>query len=185
MEVTPRGEWSPEALELAEQHHAGRQGSRNAYRRGCRCPECVEANRASRERERSSSSSSSSKAGSGKRAGKVAETIHEAVTLRRPELDTEGLSLLEVVDRDRQQLGEAIALIAEWLEPLGLLIDAVFGSPVVILMKLAPTIRAARRDLRVRREQRRAEAEAAAEVELGGEPGEDGRPLLPGLEAVQ
>lgn len=191
-----RADWSQEALELAQEYHAGRRGSRHFYRKGCRCPECVEANRQAsskgsggEERERRPSSSSGSRQGGDKRhqrrAAAAASTIRDFTRLRRPDLDTEAMGLLEVIDRDAEAWGDALAWLAELLLPLGLVLDAIAGAPpVAVIVRLVPSFRAARRA----RIERRARAEAeAAEAELAGEQpaGEEGLRVMPGLEHHQ
>lgn len=193
--VPPRGEWSSEALELAEQYHPGKPGTESGYRRGCRCPECVEAHRAKRERdsdrrrEQGGGGSSSSSGARGdkrhqRRAGAAASTIRDFTRLRRPDLDTDAMSLLEVIDRDAEAWGDALAWLAELLLPLGLVLDAIAGAPpVAVIVKLVPSFRAARRS----RIERRARQEAeAAEAELAGEQpaGEEGLRVMPGLETL-
>lgn len=100
-----------------------------------------------------------------RRAKRVEETIRELVKLGKPDLDVEGLSFSEVVNRDVSAWGRFFAQLAEWLPPFGAAIDLVFGSPLVTVLNMLPSFRAARRDLRVRREQRQAELEAAYEAE--------------------
>ncbi len=110
-----------------------------------------------------------------KRAQKTAQTIEELIKLRRSDLDDDDLGLVETVKRDAKKLGEVVAQICELVPPLGVFVDLVFGTPVMLLVNLAPTVRAARRDYRDRRERRRAEAEAAAESEGGELPADDAR----------
>lgn len=94
-----------------------------------------------------------------KRADKAAETVRELVRLRRPDLDVTDQTFSEVVDRDHKAWGEFLAQIGEWIPPVGLLIDLVFGAALVRVLKMAPSFRAAQRDLRARRERRQAERE--------------------------
>ena len=56
--------------------------------------------------------------------------------------------------------GRFLAQVAEWVVPFGRLVDLIFGAPLLALVGLAPSVRAARRDLRVRRERVKAEREA-------------------------
>lgn len=95
-----------------------------------------------------------------RRAESAKRTLQEVIRLRRPDLDVEGLSFLDVVDRDADAWGRFLAQLAEWVIPFGQLIDLIFGAPLLALVGLAPSVRAARRDLRVRRERVRAEREA-------------------------
>ncbi len=99
-----------------------------------------------------------------KRADAVKETLQELIRLRRPDLDVEGLTFVEVVDRDADAWGRFVAQLAEWFTPLGGVIDLVFGAPLMTLVGLAPSVRAARRDLSERRSRKKAER-AAAEAE--------------------
>lgn len=195
MAVVPaRGEWSQEALELAEQYHPGKPGTESGYRRGCRCPECVEAHRAKRERDSDRRRERKQPAGGGgqpggdkrhqRRSSAAAGTIRDFIRLRRPDLDTDALTLLEVIDRDADAWGDALAWLAELVLPLGLILDAIAGAPPVrVIVKLVPSFRAARRVNRERRARARAEQEEGAEAGLEPEPtGEEGLRVMPGLE---
>lgn len=95
-----------------------------------------------------------------RRAQSAKETIQELIRLRKPDLDVEGLSFVEVVDRDADAWGKFIAFVADKVGVVGLIVDAIFGAPVMILVGLAPSVRAARRDLAQRRERKQAEREA-------------------------
>lgn len=97
---------------------------------------------------------------SDRRAQSAKETIQELIRLRKPDLDVEGLSFVEVVDRDADAWGKFIAFVADKVGVVGLIVDAIFGAPVMILVGLAPSVRAARRDLTERRERKQAEREA-------------------------
>lgn len=101
-----------------------------------------------------------------RRAGKATETIRELVHLRRPDLDIEGKTFLEIVDRDASAWGAFLAQLGEWVVPFGQLIDLAFGQPLLVLLKLAPSVRAARRDLSARRERKREERALAEEQEM-------------------
>lgn len=109
-----------------------------------------------------------------RRAEKVEETIRELVRIGKPDLDVEGLSFSEVVNRDVKAWGNFVAQIAEWLPPLGTAIDVAFGSAFVTVLNMLPSFRAARRDLAERRERRQAE-QAKREEELP-EPRPTGEP---------
>lgn len=95
-----------------------------------------------------------------RRAESAKRTLQELIRLRKPDLDVEGLTFLEVVDRDADAWGRFVAQVAEWVVPFGQLVDLVFGAPLLALVGLAPSVRAARRDLRARRERAKAEREA-------------------------
>lgn len=108
---------------------------------------------------------------SDRRAESAKQTIQELIRLRKPDLDVAGMSFVEVVDRDADAWGKFIAFLAEKIVPFGQLVDLVFGAPVMILVGLAPSVRAARRDLRERRARKQAERAAkAAEEDLGRVP---------------
>lgn len=92
-----------------------------------------------------------------RRAEKSEKTIRELLALGKPDLDVEGLSFLDVVDRDVAAWGRFFAQLGEWFVPFGSAIDLFFGSPLVVLLNMAPSVRAARRDFRARRELRAAE----------------------------
>lgn len=98
-----------------------------------------------------------------RRAQKAEQTVRELIRLGKPDLDVEGLSFAEVVDRDAKAWGRFLAQVGEWFVPFGSFVDLVFGSPLVILLNMAPSFRAARRDLAERRERRAAERQRQAE----------------------
>ncbi len=98
-----------------------------------------------------------------RRAEAVKTTIQEAVRLRRPDLDVEGKTFVEVVERDADAWGSFVAQMAERFDPLAQLVDLVFGAPLMALIGLAPSVRAARRDLAKRRDRQKAERAAQAE----------------------
>lgn len=98
------------------------------------------------------------------RGQKIERTLRELIRLRKPDLDVDGLSFLEVVERDARAWGSFLAQVGEWVNPFGQLVDLIFGQPILLLVGLAPSVRAARRDLVGRRQQRRLEAEQAAEA---------------------
>ncbi len=100
-----------------------------------------------------------------RRAESAKKTLRELIRLRKPDLDVEGLTFLEVVDRDADAWGKFVAQVAEWVVPFGQLVDLVFGAPLLALVGLAPSVRAARRDLRDRRERIKAEKALTAEDE--------------------
>lgn len=100
-----------------------------------------------------------------RRAKKAEETVRELVRLGKPDLDVEGKTFLEIVDRDAPAWGRFLAQVGEWLVPFGSFVDLVFGSPLVILLNMAPSFRAARRDLAELRERRAAERAQAVEDE--------------------
>lgn len=102
-----------------------------------------------------------------RRAEKAEKTIRDLIRLGKPELDVDGMSFLEVVDRDVKAWGQFLAQCGEWFSPFGDLVDLLFGHPLSILLQLAPSYRAGRRDLRDRRERRRLEAESAEQPEDG------------------
>ncbi len=115
------------------------------------------------------------------RARKAEKTIRELVRLKRPDLDVEGMTFLEVVDRDADAWGRFVAQVAEWVAPFGQLVDLVFGAPLLALVGLAPSIRAARRDLATRKERKAAEREAAQAEQAQQMPeyGGDGDLIVP------
>lgn len=94
-----------------------------------------------------------------RRAEKVEATIRELVKIGKPELDVGDKSFVEIVNRDASAWGRFVAQLAEWLPPLGSAIDLTFGSALVTVINILPSFRAARRDLRERRERRQAERE--------------------------
>ncbi len=96
-----------------------------------------------------------------RRAEAVKTTIQEAVRLRRPDLDVEGKTFVEVVERDADAWGSFVAQMAERFDPLAQLVDLVFGAPLMALIGLAPSVRAARRDLAKRRDRQKSERAAA------------------------
>jgi hypothetical protein len=98
-----------------------------------------------------------------RRAEKAQNMLSELLALGKPDLDVEGLSFLEVVDRDVVAWGRFFAQLGEWLVPFGTAIDLFFGSPLVVLLNMAPSVRAARRDLAMRSERRAVERQLAAE----------------------
>jgi hypothetical protein len=98
-----------------------------------------------------------------RRADKAQNMLSELLALGKPDLDVEGLTFLEVVDRDVVAWGRFFAQLGEWLVPFGTAIDLFFGSPLVVLLNMAPSVRAARRDLAVRSERRAVERQLAAE----------------------
>lgn len=98
---------------------------------------------------------------SDRRAESAKQTIQELIRLRKPDLDVAGMSFVEVVDRDADAWGKFIAFVAEKIVPFGQLVDLVFGAPVMILVGLAPSVRAARKDMRDRRQRKLVEREAA------------------------
>ena len=106
-----------------------------------------------------------------RRAQAVERTIRELVKLGRPNLDVEGMTFAEVVNRDVAAWGRFFAQLAEWVTPLGTAIDVAFGSSLVTVLNMLPSFRAARRELVERRERRRAEraeleAQYAEDAEL-------------------
>ena len=96
-----------------------------------------------------------------RRADKARDTLRGLIRIGRPDLDIDGKTFAEIVDRDAQAWGEFIAQAAEWFTPLGAIVDLVFGQPILVLLKLGPSIRAARRDLATRRARIQAEREQA------------------------
>lgn len=105
------------------------------------------------------------------RTEKVRQTLTEATRWRlRDDSDSE-LSFAETVKQEADNIAHAIAAIGYRVKPFGSLIDLLFGEtgPLSILVALAPTIRAGRRELagkmRARAARRQAEAEAAALAE--------------------
>lgn len=94
-----------------------------------------------------------------RRSKRATETIRELVRVRRPDLDVSGLSTFEVVDRDAEAWGDFFAQLAEWFVPFGAFLDLFFGTGLVRMLRIAPSFRAARRDLSERRERRAAERE--------------------------
>lgn len=104
-----------------------------------------------------------------RRAAKVKETILEAVQWVGLDFGGEELSFVETLKRDADRVGHGVAAIAENFKPFGVVIDKVFGvtGPLAIFVALAPSIRAARRDLTAKlTERRRRQEEAAREAEL-------------------
>lgn len=102
-----------------------------------------------------------------RRASKAEETVRGLVELGRPDLDVSELTFSEVVHRDAPAWGRFLAQIGEWVPAFGGFIDLFFGQALQNLLGMAPTVRAARRDLVLRREARRA-AEREQEDEEGG-----------------
>jgi len=96
-----------------------------------------------------------------RRADKATGTIRKLVHLRRPDLDIGELAFLEVVERDADAWGRFVAQLAEWVLPFGQLVDLIFGAPLLVLIDLAPSVRAARRDLAAGRQRRQAAREQA------------------------
>ncbi len=115
-----------------------------------------------------------------RRAEAAKKTLREIIRLRKPDLDVEGLTFLEVVDRDADAWGRFIAQLAEWVAPFGQLVDLVFGAPLLALVGLAPSVRAARRDLAARRTRKREEA-AEKQQEEADQPqfDENGKLVVP------
>ena len=102
-----------------------------------------------------------------RRAKKAEETVRSLVELGKPKLDISDLTFSEVVHRDAPAWGQFIAQLGEWIIPFGAFVDLVFGQPLMILLRMAPSVRAARRDLANRRERiAAARAEAAEEEAL-------------------
>lgn len=101
-----------------------------------------------------------------RRAEKATETVRELVRIRLPELDVSDLSFAETVDRDAQAWGDFLAQLGEWLVPFGTFLDLVFGVGLIRILRVAPSFRAARRELVERRERRAAEREARENAEL-------------------
>src|SRR5581483_9903464 len=97
-----------------------------------------------------------------RRAKRATETVRELVRVRRPELDVSGKSFFEVVDRDAEAWGDFFAQLGEWFVPFGGLLDLFFGAGLVRMLRIAPSFRAARRDLAEARERREAEEEPPA-----------------------
>lgn len=101
-----------------------------------------------------------------RRSSKSAETVRELIRLRMPELDVSELTFSETVERDADAWGDFLAQLGEWFVPLGTALDLIFGVALVRVLRMAPSVRAARRDLAVARERRlaeRAERDAAEE----------------------
>ncbi len=92
-----------------------------------------------------------------RRSKRAAETVRELVRVRRPELDVSGLTTFEVVDRDAEAWGDFLAQLGEWFVPFGAFLDLVFGAGLFRVLRIAPSFRAARRDLRERSERKAAE----------------------------
>lgn len=102
-----------------------------------------------------------------RRAEKATETVRELTRIRMPELDVSELSFVETVDRDADAWGDFLAQLGEWFVPFGAFLDLFFGAGLIRVLRVAPSFRAGRRELMVRREQRAAErAEQAEEEEL-------------------
>ncbi|MDE2233871.1 MAG: hypothetical protein KGJ90_07260 [Patescibacteria group bacterium] len=106
-----------------------------------------------------------------KRAGKVGETIHELVSWQRGRPDSDEHGFLDTLDRDSDKVGYALAQVGERFKPVGAAMDFLLGDggPLSILVALSSTLRAARRSLQAKAEQRQARraAEAEAEAEAG------------------
>lgn len=110
-----------------------------------------------------------------RRAGKVKETILEAVKWAGLDFGGEELSFVETLKRDADRVGHGIAALAENFKPFGVVIDKVFGAtgPLAIFVALAPSIRAGRRDLvasltkRKQRQVEEAEEQQLVDVEEG------------------
>jgi hypothetical protein len=107
-----------------------------------------------------------------RRGEQAATLVRDLIHLRRPDLDIGDMTFLEVVDRDADAWGKLLAWIGMKVEPFGQLLDTILGAPVAVLLKLAPSVRAARRDLstrRVRKQQERTqEQEPAPEYDEHG-----------------
>lgn len=120
-----------------------------------------------------------------RRAGKVKETILEAVKWRLKDQADDDLDLVHTVQRDADPIGHAVAAVGEHFKPFGAVIDLLFGEagPLAIFVALAPTIRAARREavvkLQARAERKRVSAEQAA-AERDGVTLLEGQPDNPG-----
>jgi hypothetical protein len=105
-----------------------------------------------------------------RRADAARDTLREILRLRKPDLDVEGLSFVEVVDRDADAWGHFVAQLAEWFSPVGQLVDLLFGAPLMTLIGLAPSVRAARRDLSSRTERKKTERVAREAEESALQP---------------
>jgi hypothetical protein len=100
-----------------------------------------------------------------RRAKKSAATVRELVRLGVPELDVSELTFAETVDRDADEWGNFLAQVGEWFPPFGVAVDLLFGSALVHVLRMAPSFRAARRDVRARTEERQAARDAALEAQ--------------------
>ena len=114
-----------------------------------------------------------------KRAAKIADTIRQAANWSLPDL--EALPFVDTVKRDADRIGHSLAAVGEWFDPVGKLIDVVFGltGPLAVFVGLSPTLQAARRagieklhQRRVsqRRQAEEAQAEQVAEEDPNGMP---------------
>lgn len=109
-----------------------------------------------------------------RRAGKIAETIQQATRWTLGSSDAKDLPFVETVERDADKIGHALAAVGEWFDPVGRLIDVVFGltGPLAVFVGLSPSLQAARRSgqerlaqLRQRRQRQAEEAELAAQAQ--------------------
>jgi hypothetical protein len=107
-----------------------------------------------------------------RRSAKAAEALRELVRLRMPDLDVSDKTFAETVDRDAAAWGDFLAQLGEWVPPFGEFLDLVAGAALVRVLRIAPSLRAGRRDLRARAEARRAERERQLAAVAGYEDGE-------------
>ena len=100
-----------------------------------------------------------------RRAEKAKETVRELVRIRMPELDVSELSFVETIDRDADAWGDFLAQLGEWFVPFGTFLDLVFGVGLIRMLRIAPSVRAGRRELAERRERINAARQEEAEKE--------------------
>ena len=106
-----------------------------------------------------------------RRSKKTSEALRELLRLRMPELDVSDLSFGQTVDRDVDAWGDFLAQIGEWIPAFGSFLDLVVGAALVRVLRVAPSIRAGRRDLAAASAARR-EARSARDAENAAELGE-------------
>jgi hypothetical protein len=82
-----------------------------------------------------------------RRAGKITETLTQATKWTIGGIGDKDLDFTHTVERDAQKIGHAFAAIGEWFDPVGKLLDVVFGltGPLAVFVGLSPTLQAARR----------------------------------------
>lgn len=93
-------------------------------------------------------------AGRGERlAAKITETIRELCRWGAPPADDGSLGLRDTLRRDADRIGAAAAAVVARNPAIERAADLLFGEggPLQILIALAPSVRAARRDLAARR----------------------------------
>lgn len=102
-----------------------------------------------------------------RRGHKIEQTIKEIARWATRNTGSDDLGFADTLERDASQIGLALAGVAERFKPFGLLVDTLFGEggPISVLTALSSAIRAGRRSLAVKAQERKArqEAERAAQ----------------------